>query len=188
MASRHLRALPASTIAKLKPREARFVTEWLIDHNQTRAAVAAGYSSKGASATGSRLLARVSIAEAIRIELEALQQANEISASRVLEEFRRLALIDPRGFWREDGTLKPMRELSAEQAAAVSSFEVIKKNLTVGDGQVDTVHKIRLWDKGKALENLAKHLGLLNETIDVNVTHTLSDKIARARMRLRDGS
>lgn len=183
--SKQLRPLPARTLAKLKPREARFVSEYLIDHNATRAAEAAGYSKNGAHTAGYGLLQRPAVAEAIDVELQALQQANEISASRILEEFRRLALNDPRGYWREDGTLKSMRELTAEQAAAISSFEVIKKNLTVGDGQVDTVHKIRLWDKGKALENLAKHLGLLNETIDVNVTHTLSDKIARARQRLR---
>jgi phage terminase small subunit len=49
---------------------------------------------------------------------------------------------------------------------AISGIEVLKRNVTAGDGQMDSVHKIRLWDKTKALDSLAKHLGLMVEKVE----------------------
>jgi hypothetical protein len=40
-----------------------------------------------------------------------------------------------------------------------------KKNLTAGDGKTEDVVEVRLWDKTRALESLAKHFGLLKENI-----------------------
>jgi len=41
---------------KLTPKQIRFVDEYLVDFNASRAAIAAGYSSSGAKVQGSRLL------------------------------------------------------------------------------------------------------------------------------------
>ena len=46
---------------------------------------------------------------------------------------------------------------------AVSSVEVLKRNLTAGDGAQEDVVKIRLWDKIKPLELLMRHLHLVGE-------------------------
>jgi hypothetical protein len=45
----------------------------------------------------------------------------DLTAVRVLEEYRRLAFIDLRSFFDEKGELKPPKEWSAEQGAALSS-------------------------------------------------------------------
>jgi hypothetical protein len=37
-------------------------------------------------------------------------------------------------------------ELTAEQGAALAGFEVLIKNAKAGDGQIDEIHKIKLWD------------------------------------------
>ncbi len=92
-----------------------------------------------------------------------------LSAVRVLEELRRLAFLDLRGFFDEVGNLKPIRDLSPEQGAALAGLEVIKKNAEAGDGIIDTIHKFKVWDKTKALDSLAKHFGLLHESLDVTV-------------------
>jgi hypothetical protein len=42
-------------------------------------------------------------------------------------------------------------------AAAVASVEVVTRN--IGDGEVEHVHKFKVWDINSALETLAKHLG-----------------------------
>lgn len=89
-----------------------------------------------------------------------------LTAARVLEEYRRLAFMDLRTFFDEDGNLKPMQQLSAEQGSAMASIEVVIKNIAAGDGQTDRIHKFKLWDKTKALESLAKHFGLLVEKIE----------------------
>ncbi|WP_234841144.1 hypothetical protein [Sinorhizobium meliloti] len=41
-------------------------------------------------------------------------------------------------------------------AAAVASVEVVTRN--IGDGEVEHVHKSKVWDINSALETLAKHL------------------------------
>ena len=46
---------------KLTPKQIRFVDEYLIDFNASRAAIAAGYSSSGAKVQGSRLLTNVNV-------------------------------------------------------------------------------------------------------------------------------
>jgi phage terminase small subunit len=94
--------------------------------------------------------------------------SNDLTADRILEEMRRLALVDQRGFFDDHGNLKPIQDLTAEQGACLASVEVIQRNITAGDGQVDTLHKIKTWDKVRALEMLGKHFALLTEKINVS--------------------
>ena len=57
---------------------------------------------------------------------------------RILEELRRLATVDTRSFFNEDGSAKRFAELTAEQGACIAGFEVIIKNAKAGDGVTDT--------------------------------------------------
>lgn len=50
---------------KLTDKQKKFVEEYLIDLNATQSAIRAGYSPKTANEQGARLLANVSIQEAI---------------------------------------------------------------------------------------------------------------------------
>ena len=43
---------------------------------------------------------------------------------------------------------------------AIVSVEVVKRNLTAGDGAQEFVYKVKLIDKGKMQELLARHVGL----------------------------
>lgn len=52
-------------MAKLTPKQQRFVDEYLIDLNATQSAIRAGYSPKTANEQGARLLVNVSISQAI---------------------------------------------------------------------------------------------------------------------------
>jgi phage terminase small subunit len=51
--------------ARPADQQQRFVEEYLIDLNATQAAIRAGYSERTANEQGSRLLANVSVSEAI---------------------------------------------------------------------------------------------------------------------------
>lgn len=152
----------------LTPKQQRFVSEYLRDLNATQAAIRAGYSAKTAGAQGSRLLTNVEIAAAVESGRAKQLERADLSAARVLEELRRLAFSDVRRLFDEHGNMKPLTELSAEDSSAIASIEVVKRNLTAGDGEVDTIHKLRVWDKPKSLDTLAKHFGLLKE----HVQHT----------------
>lgn len=149
----------------LTAKQARFVSEYLKDLNATAAAKRAGYTATNADVTGPRLLGNVGVAQAIA-ERQAKQLDNaDLSATRVLEEYRRLAFVDVRGFFDEDGNAKPIKDLTPEQGSALGGFEVLIKNAKAGDGVTDTIHKFKLWDKTRALNDLAKHFALLTEQI-----------------------
>jgi phage terminase small subunit len=99
----------------------------------------------------------------------------------VLEELRRLAFTDIRTFFDADGNLKPVQDLDDDQAACLASREVIIKNAKAGDGPTVEIHKIKLWDKMRALELLAKHFGLLTERLEVSGWDKLSALLNHAR-------
>ena len=49
----------------LKPKQHRFVAEYLVDLNASQAAIRAGYSRKNANVNGPRLLANAGVAAAV---------------------------------------------------------------------------------------------------------------------------
>lgn len=149
----------------LTPKQRRFVSEYLKDLNATQAAIRAGFSAKTAKQAGSRLLTNVDIASEISEGQARQLKAADLSATRTLEEIRRLAFADLRKLFDEQGNLKPIHLLDDEAAASIASIEVVKKNLAAGDNQTDTVHKLKVWDKTRNLEMLAKHFGLLEDKI-----------------------
>lgn len=104
-------------------------------------------------------------------------EAEGLSAVRVLEELRRLAFSDIRSLFDEKGNLRRLKDLTPEQAAAIASVEVVTRNITAGDDQLDTIHKLKVWDKPKALEMLAKHFKLLTEKIEVSGDAELLSKL-----------
>ena len=153
----------------MTPKQARFVAEYLKDLNGTQAAIRAGYSQKTAQEQSSRLLSKVMIRQAVRVGTAQQLESTGLSAARILEELRRLALVDSRSFFDETtGKLKPIKDLTAEQGAVLASFEVLIKNAEAGDNHVDTIHKLKFWDKTRALEMLAKHFALLAERLEIS--------------------
>ncbi len=149
----------------LSEKHRRFVAEYLKDLNATQAAIRSGYSEDTARQQGSRLLTNDDIAEAVAEgQAKALADAG-LTATRVLEEMRRLAFVSIQDLFDTEGNLIPIHQLPRHVASAVASVEVVKKNLAAGDGQTDTVHKLKTWDKPKALDMLGKHFGLLEETV-----------------------
>ena len=158
----------------LTPKQARFVAEYLKDLNATQAAVRTGYSAKSAPSQASRLLTNAKVARAVAEGKAKQLESADISATRILEEMKRIALVDVREFFDEHGCAKPMRELSADQGSALAGFEVLIKNAKAGDGVTDTIHKFKLWDKPRVLEMFCKHFGLLEERVQHSGDITIS--------------
>jgi len=151
---------------KLTPKQERFVAEYLIDYNATKAAIRAGYSKKTARVQAAQLLAKLNIARAFTESQKRITERLELTAENVLEEIRRVAFCDSRAFFTAKGELKSIAKLDPEQGSALAGFEVIIKNAEAGDGKTDKVHRIKLWDKTRALEMAAKYFGLLQERVD----------------------
>jgi phage terminase small subunit len=149
----------------LTPKQARFVEEYLVDLNATGAARRAGYG-KGASTTGYKLLRIPKVAAQVQTSRLRQFEKAELSAVRVLEELRRLAFFDIRDIFDAAGNLRPIRQLEPHVAAGLASVEVVKRNLTAGDGETDDVIKVRTHDKTRNLEMLCKHFGLLVDRVE----------------------
>ena len=49
-----------------------------------------------------------------------------------------------------------------EVRRVIESVEVVRRNLTVGDGTQEHVYKVKLISKGRMHELLARHVGLLD--------------------------
>lgn len=133
--------------------------------NATKAAELAGYSQKNARPQASRLLAKANI----RAELDKVQgklaDKAQITAARVIQEYLTFSLSDVRELFTDQGQLRPINELSEHVARAIASVEVTKQR-TYKAGETTTeewVSKVRLWDKPRGLEALAKTLGLFKE-------------------------
>lgn len=92
--------------------------------------------------------------------------ADLIDPDRALREAARLAYFDPRTLFDAQGNLLPITQWPDDAAAAIGGLEVVKRNLVVGDGLLDAVHKVKIIDKTAALTLLFKHLGLLVEKIE----------------------
>ncbi len=124
------------------------------------------YSAKTAESCASRLLRVAKVARAIADAQAARLEKVDVTAERVLQELARIGFSDIRALFDESGQLKPVHQLTEEAAHALAGIEVVTKHL--GDGEVEYVHKVKAWDKPKALEMLAKHLGLLKDQVEIS--------------------
>lgn len=166
-------------------RRTRFIREYLKDQNATRAAIAAGYSEKGARVQGSRLLADPNIRNEIDDKNNKINQKLEVSVEHVREELARLAFYDPRAFWNRDGSAKAITDLDPDTARALAGFEMAELYEGSGDerSQVGYIKKFKLADKGLALERLGRHLKMFTDKIEVTGLDNLADELAAARKR-----
>lgn len=159
---------PEATPRRLTPKQARFVAEYLVDLNATQAAIRAGYAAGSAGRNADALMKNHEIQKAVSEGKAAQLEAIGVNAHRVLSELASLGFSDVGELFSDDGKLKPLKEIRREMRAAIASVKVTKKNLVAGDGVLDDVVEVRLWEKTRALESLAKHLGLLTEKLKVD--------------------
>ncbi|WP_151038950.1 terminase small subunit [Mycobacterium tuberculosis] len=145
----------------LNDKQARFVAEYLKDPNATQAAIRAGYSPKTAYAQGCRLLKHAEVQQKLAVKTEKMMGKLEISAERVLAERARLAFLDPRKLFDENGRPLSVHQLDPDTAAAVAGFEY--EHIATSEGIVSRVAKLKLADKNASLTALEKHLGLYKD-------------------------
>ena len=208
-------------------RQEKFCQEYIVDLNQTQAAIRAGYSKKTADVQASRLLTNVKIQARIQELMQKREQRTEITADKVLQRWWDIATADPNDIihlrrvccrhcygigneyqWRDK------KEYTAACAAAVTIAEeqgkkpiipsdaggygfdrLAKPNpdcpycrgegspelhiedtrdlgpkaklLYAGIKQTQVGIEVKFQDQAKALENVAKHLGMFVDRTEV---------------------
>ena len=100
----------------MTPKHQRFVDEYLLDQNATRAAIAAGYSEKTAKSQGSRLLTYADISQAISEGQNQLSIELNITAKDKRQKLWQIAQFCSEPIVGADGELR-MRNPRAATAA-----------------------------------------------------------------------
>lgn len=151
-------------MAKLTPKQRRFIEEYLIDLNATQAAIRAGYSVKNAGKIGPELLGKTRIKEAIDRALAERSRRTGINQDRVLLELAKIAFLNPVDVINMDeATIRG--DANREDTAAISSVKV--KTIPTPDGNI-VEREVKTYDKLKALEQIGKHLGMWKDNININ--------------------
>ena len=124
-------------MAELKPKQKRFVEEFLVDRNATQAAIRAGYSPKTARFIAAENLTKPHIAAEIEARERILSQKTAISAEYVLTCLQSVA----------------ERCMQAEE---------VKDREGNGTGE----YRFDSGGANKALELIGKHLGMFKDKVE----------------------
>jgi len=153
---------------KLTEKQKSFILEYLIDKNATQAAIRAGYSKKTAGSIGDENLKKPEIQDAINKLISLQKQRTLIDADDVINELKKIAFLDIRGAFTDQGMLRDLSDIPSDVAHAMAGIEVME--LYDGRGndreKIGYTKKIRLSDKVRALEMLGKHLNIFTDKVE----------------------
>lgn len=151
----------------LTPKERRFVLEYLVDFNATKAAIRAGYSQRTARQIGSENLSKPDIYNAISEASDEMLKEAAVTPGRLIREYSRIAFADLTDLvqWDSEGsvTWTPSEDLEPEQRALIGEFsQTITEIPQKGGGEpiVRTQIKAKYHDKMAALGKLFEYLAL----------------------------
>lgn len=156
--------------AKLDPKRALFVQEYLKDLNATKAAIRAGYSKKTARTQGSALLTKIDIQAAIEKAKASRSERTEITQDRVIRELARIAFLDPADLLEDDGSIKLIKNMPEDARRVIAGMEVSEIfDNAAGDQKqaIGLLKKIKVCDKIRALELTGKHLGMFEDKLNI---------------------
>jgi phage terminase small subunit len=161
---------------RLSPREERFVSEYLLDLDACRAALAAGYSASmahskafqwvsGSKSTKPHVMAAVAKAQARRAK------RTEVTADAVVAELAKLGFANMADYMRAGPSGDPFLDFSSltrDQAAALVEVTVDDYVDRRGENARDVRRvKFKLADKRAALVDLGRHLGIFRDRMEL---------------------
>lgn len=152
-------------MAKLTEKQRRFVDEYLIDLNATRAAIRAGYKVDNARQTATENLAKPYIAEAIEKAIAERSRRTGINQDRVIQELAKIAFVNITDIVNNDCEI--LSDADRADLAAIESVKV--KTIPTKNGEMGVEREVKLSSKLKALEMLGKHLGMWNNKLEVSM-------------------
>lgn len=166
--------MPVATAAQpappLKPKQDRFIDEYLVDFNATQAAIRAGYSPRSAQGTGSRMLSNAMVQAKLAEKRTKLSDQTGEKAKRIRQELERIGYADLGDIWKpltEAGqlTLKPIAEWPEDCRRAISRIKIknFPKKVSKDGIEISPEHdiiEIGFWDKPGVLKLLGMAEGM----------------------------
>ena len=161
-------------------KQKKFAKHYAATGNGSKSAKAAGYSAKTADSIAYEILRKPEIKQAVHEALESSLAKAQLKSDHVVEQLRRIAFSDIGEVYQDNGFLKHPHEMSEEVKAAVQSIE--SDEIKIGDITRAKVKKLKMLDRTKALEILAKYFGLFTDGANVSLkveNTTVSEQHAR---------
>jgi phage terminase small subunit len=153
---------------KLTHLQELFCQYYAVSGNGAESVRMAGYKAQKApfdAVQASTLLDNPLIKARIEEIRKPLFKKLEITKERTMQEIARLAFSDIGRIFDGDGNIKPVSEIDEDTRRAISGIDV--DELTAGSGSEKTSigvnKKVKLYDKVKSLEMLAKHFGIYTD-------------------------
>lgn len=151
-----------------------FCDEYLVDLNASRAYKVAYKKCKSdltARTNGSKLLTNTNIQNYIDEKMKEREKRTAITQDMVIKELARIAFLDIRKIYDENGNLRNIQDIDEDTVKAISSIETLEEYNGYGENRekIGDTQKVKIVDKIKALELLGRHLGIFNDKLDVNL-------------------
>ncbi len=156
--------------ALLTVKQARFALEYAKDGNATKAAERAGYSASTAREMGYENLTKPHINAAVSVALERHLGDLDLSVERIIQEAARVGVSDVRQlFDPETKAMLSPADMPENIVRAIGSIKVTEVvAASIGSAKVfKRTTEVKLWDKLKGLELIAKLKGLLTPEVKV---------------------
>ena len=169
-------------MARLLVREQRFIAEYLLDLDEGRAALAAGYATV---ADAKRLLRKRAVAEQIRQERARRDERLRVDGERLLHEWSCIAFSNARDYFPGKGETVDLQRLDVDRTAAVAEFQIDEQE-DPHTGQIYRRTRVKLYDKLRALSDLARATGLLREETTLTIEHRVKGMSPQEREQLAD--
>lgn len=167
---------------ELPEKQRLFVAEYLKDFNATRAAMTVGYSKNTAKEQGCRLLTHANVQREVKRQTEVLFDSIGLSAQRILMEYMKIAYADINDYLdfgqKEMAIIKngePLLDKEGNPVVKTTNYVNFKDSSEVDTSLIQEVKlgkdgaSIKLYDKMKAMEMLAKYMNLIVDKNNVNM-------------------
>lgn len=142
----------------MRPKQQRFVDEYLKDLNATQAAIRAGYSASTAEQIGYQLLQNTSVVTAIETGKAARSERTKIDADWLLKRLAEESTADVNDLYDESGAIRPVSEWPLIwRQGLVAGLETDEERDETGR-VIAVVRKVKLSDRVKRLELIGKHI------------------------------
>ena len=137
------------------PKHELFCLEYLKDFNATQAAIRAGYSSRSARSTASKIMKTDAIKQRISTLQKDRLDAVRIDATYVLNRLLTIDKLNVKDLLNDDGDLKDVKDWSDDWQTSIQALDI---QVSTSGGVRTLTKKVRLPDRLRNLEMLGKHI------------------------------
>lgn len=174
----------AAKTGELTDKQIRFVGEYLLDLNATRAyRDVYGAKQSVAETNGPRLLGNARVSAAVAAGQKARSERTGITQDRVLEELGIVAFSDIRHYAIDaEGAVKLVEGAPDHAYRAISSVKSKRRTIPREDKEpiIEVETELRFWSKPDALRMSGQHLGMFTEKVEHSAHESLAGILTRS--------